>query len=260
MIASLPMYDAPVLHAAWDAFWRDIATGLQAAGLTDVPMALTGGDDLWAIWDHPQLLLAQTCGLPFRTRRASGHSLFETRTLLGAFDFGLPDTPPGWYHSVFIARTDDARHSLNEFAGAHLAYNDPLSQSGWAAVVDTGLQFQLGSATGSHAGSLRAVASGQADIAALDAVSWRLLQHTDPQQASAVRVVARSDPRPGLPLITADAALAEMLITALAKSAAAPPKALADILGLAGFVVLDAADYLALDVPPAPAAYVAGQD
>lgn len=45
----------------------------------------------------------------------------------------MPDCPAGYYNSVFIARRDDPRRNSPDFTCATFAYNEPMSQSGWAA-------------------------------------------------------------------------------------------------------------------------------
>ena len=49
---------------------------------------------------------------------------------------------------------------------------------------------------------MRAVAQGEADVAYIDAVSWRLLKLYDPL-ARGIHVLGATAPSPGLPLITA---------------------------------------------------------
>ena len=157
MIASLPMYDPPPLQAANDAFWGLIRDRLRAAGM-QAPAALTRTGDMWGHWTDPALVLSQTCGFPYRAR------LHGQVTLVGAPDFGVEGCPPGYYCSVFVVRRDDPRRRLAAFDGAVLAYNDPLSQSGWAAPQNEarlrGLRFVTGPRTGGHALSARAVAGG----------------------------------------------------------------------------------------------------
>ena len=63
MIASLPMYDMPHLRGAHDRYWTAIRDALGYG-----PDALTRGGDPWAEWQSPDLLLGQTCGLPYRAR------------------------------------------------------------------------------------------------------------------------------------------------------------------------------------------------
>ena len=68
MIAALPMYDWPELRAATDAWWSGLAGHLRAAGLEGVPDHLCREIEPALVWEHPDLLLAQTCGLPFVRR------------------------------------------------------------------------------------------------------------------------------------------------------------------------------------------------
>ncbi|MCX8955299.1 hypothetical protein OU790_17900, partial [Ruegeria sp. NA] len=63
MIAMLGMYDMPEVQAANDRFW-----GLIRAHLGYGPEQLTRDADVWQVWLDPELVLAQTCGMPYRTR------------------------------------------------------------------------------------------------------------------------------------------------------------------------------------------------
>ena len=127
MIASLGMYDRPETAAANDRLWAGIRDGLRAEGI-DAPDALTrGAHAYWDAWQSPGLVFSQTCGFPFRAK------LHDQVTLIGTPDYALPGCPPGHYNSVFVARKDDPRASLAEFSGAAFAFNEDLSQSGWAA-------------------------------------------------------------------------------------------------------------------------------
>ncbi|MDW4499628.1 PhnD/SsuA/transferrin family substrate-binding protein [Sulfitobacter sp. D35] len=197
MIASLPMYDRPTTVAANDRYWKAIREDIG-----DGPDRLTRDHDLFAQWLAPDLVFSQTCGLPFRAR------LHDKVTYVGTPDFGLRGCPPGYYRSVIVVRKDEPRSRLADFAGATCARNDALSQSGWAALLGhlemddaTGF-FGAVRDTGAHGRSAEAVASGAADIAAIDAVTWLLLKR-ETDVAGQLRVIARTRPTPGLPYITA---------------------------------------------------------
>ncbi len=247
MIASLPMYDVAPTHAANDRLWAGIRDGLRAQGLP-APDALTREGDLWAQWQAPDLILSQTCGLPYRTR------LHGRVTLVGTPDYAVEGCPPGHYRSVLVARNDDPRDDLGQFDGARLAYNEATSQSGWSAPLTqarrTGIRLTPALVTGGHHPSLVAVARGQADIAALDAVSWRLFRHFVPE-AQQVRVVGMTDPTPGLPLIAAAGADRATLFATVAAAIAAMPPADRNVTGLTGLVAIPAAAYLAVPTPAA---------
>ena len=249
MIASLPMYDPVPLREANDAFWGLIRDRLRAQGMA-APDALTRTGDMCDHWTDPGLVLSQTCGFPYRAR------LHGQVTLVGSPDFAVPGCPPGHYCSVFVVRRDDPRRRLADFDGAVLAYNDPLSQSGWAAPQTEarmrGLRFATGPQTGGHALSARAVAGGQAEIAALDAVTWANLQAFDPV-AEALIEIDRTEPTPVLPYITAKGRDAGTIFAAIAAAIAALPADTRKRLRLRGIVQIPAERYLAVPIPPAPA-------
>mgnify|MGYP005840355769 CR=1 FL=1 len=242
MIASLPMYDRTELQPANDRLWAAIRARLGAG-----PARLARGGDPWADWRHPGLILSQTCGYPYRTR------LHGQVTLVGTPDHGLKGCPPGQYRSVFVARADDPRDTPAAFAEARLAYNDACSQSGWVAPRNfaraQGFAFAGTLCTGSHAASARAVAEGCADIAALDAVSWRMIRAHD-TFATGLRVLGHTPPTPALPYITARDHDPAPVFAALAGAIAdlAPDDRAA--LSLRGVRRIPAAAYLALPDPP----------
>jgi len=238
------MYDLPPLHPVNDRYWQAIR-----AHLGEGPAELTRGRDLWEVWQSPDLFLAQTCGYPYRAR------LHGQVTLVGTPDYGLPGCPPGHYNSVFVARADDDRADPVAFAGARLAYNEALSQSGWAApqtwARGRGLAFGSVVPSGAHAASARMVADGQADIAALDALTWELLQEHAPT-ARALKVVGRTDPTPALPYITAQGRDPAPIFAAIAAAIGdlAPRDRAA--LHLKGIVRIEPGAYLAVPTPPGP--------
>lgn len=239
MIAALPMYDHPAARDGNDALWSLLRDALRQCG-APAPDHLTREPDYVAGWQSPDLVLGQTCGLPYRLW------LHGEVTLLGAFDYGLADTPRGYYHSVFVVRTADARQTTEAFGDAPLAYNAAHSQSGWAAAWAEGLGQGSTLLTGGHAASALAVRDGQADIAAIDAVTWRFLERDQPDLAQALRVIGRSRPVPGLPLITAFPEWAASLSEVLSE-VAPPPET-----GILGFVPLAPEAYLAVSNPPSP--------
>lgn len=250
MIASLGMYELPGMAPANDRLWALIRDGLRGRGL-QAPEALTRGEAAyWPAWQAPDLVLSQTCGFPFRA------VLHDRVTLIGTPDYGLPGCPPGHYCSVFVARRTDPRQRLEEFDGTPLAYNEAMSQSGWAApqshAAGLGLRFPAGVATGAHSHSAAAVARGQADLAALDALTWALLCERG-GDTLALKEVTRTAPTPGLPLIAAKGADAAASFDAVATAIAALTAADREMLHLRGLTRIAPAAYLAVPTPPSPA-------
>ena len=244
MIASLPMYDRPETAAANDRLWSLIHQALGDYGIA-APDTLTRGADLWQTWMRPDLCLSQTCGLPYRTA-LHGHV-----TLVATPSYDLP-CDPGHYFSVMVAHRSDTRE---RFDGATLAYNDGRSQSGWAAAVDwatqTDTSFGHILATGGHLNSARAVAEGRADIAAIDALTWKMIKRWE-GCAQTMREVATTTATPTLPMITAKNNDAHVYWMALNDAAGALSDADRADLGLRAYVQIPSESYLEIPTPQSP--------
>lgn len=247
MIASLPMYWRAENAADWQAFWSLVQSHAPALSLPD----LTAPDALPANWlDHwlsADLALSQTCGLPFRTL------LKDKVTYIGTLDFGL-DAPASHYLSHVITRPgQDLSQPLR------LAFNQRESQSGWGCIGDRGpenprLRFSSVTETGAHAESLAAVVDGRADVAWIDAITWRLLQRHDPR-TDLVTIIGQTAPTPGQPMIAARGTDPAPLRDAIARAVAdLPQDTTAALGGLKGFTVLAPEAYYAVpDLSPEPA-------
>lgn len=241
MIATLGMYDRPEVAHANDAFWA-----LIRENLGDGPMHLTRDMPFWDVWQSPDLLLSQTCGLPFRAR------LHKSVQLVGTPDYGLMGCEPGYYRSAIVARRVSGAN-LNDLSHLRLAYNERLSQSGWAAFwahVGAGATLADLVETGGHLASAKAVADGRADIAALDLLTWSMICKFD-GFAGQLEVIALTDPTPGLPYITAQGRDAPAIYSAVKAAIAALDSDLKELLHLRSLVAIPADDYLAIPMPPA---------
>jgi len=204
MIAALPMYDWPEERSRVDAFHaalRDRVPGL--------PGALTRAGDPFALWRDPRLILSQTCWGPL-SMGLSAHL-----RVLAQPDYS--DVPGGrgpFYRSAIVARhglampVPDGPGPALPPLGGRLAFNARHSLSGWQSLVaDAGDPASWASAmveTGAHRLSVRAVAGGCADLAAIDARSWALALAHEPCAGSLV-VIGWTAERPGLPYVTARA-------------------------------------------------------
>ena len=244
MHASLPMYDFPAVRGATDRYWQAIRTALGQG-----PQELERDGDVWRGWQDPDLLLSQTCGLPFRAH------LQGKVALVGTPDFGLPDCGPGEYNSVFVARSDDPRSDLSDFQGAKFAVNEFGSQSGWAAPIthtrSLGVAFGDYLKTGAHVASAEAVADGRADIAALDGVSWRFMQ-AEGALSSKLKPIDATPPSPGLPYITSLKNDPARIFAAVEQAITSLSQADREMLGFKGLVWIAPDRYTAVPTPAPP--------
>lgn len=247
MIASLPMYLTPLTVAGYARFWAAIRDHIRQAGINAPDRLATEIPDLLTHWRDPDLLMSQTCGLPYRA------VLKAHVTLVGTPDYGLPGCPPGHYNSVVITRDDLAIESLADLTGRPFAYNEPQSQSGWAALALTRPEVLTGHKrhTGSHRASVRAVRGGEADFATIDAQTWRQLAGLG--ETEGLRVVDRTAPVAGLPLITGQPDLAPHLQEAVRAAIAALSDTDRSTLGIRDLIVLPPGAY-DLPIPPTPEA------
>jgi ABC-type phosphate/phosphonate transport system substrate-binding protein len=203
-IAALPMYDLPELREATDAFWGGIAARLAARGVADVPAGLTRGVDLPALWTDPRLLLGQTCGYPLVTSLRGKVALVATPCYAAE---GC-DGPNG--RSAIVVRATDRAIVLADLQGRVCAVNTPDSNSGMnllraaiAPLAGGKPFFARIKMTGAHTESVRAVAEGEADIAAIDCVTWALLKRHRSMLVAKLRVLAWTKATPWLPFIGA---------------------------------------------------------
>ncbi len=215
-VGGLPMYDWPDVAEDVDRLWATIVAAADGHGVT-IPDRVTRTESLIDLWGDPSMILGQVCSLnPVRD------GLGETE-VIGTIVYepaaGLPDPEPGTYYSVLVARSDDARcerlgsdgigtatanDSIRRFAGATVASNGTDSQSGYWSLghfvgdrLDDGPIFGGMVFTGAHRESVRAVADGRADVAAIDVHSWRLATEHEPA-SSELTVIGTTKPTPGV--------------------------------------------------------------
>jgi ABC-type phosphate/phosphonate transport system substrate-binding protein len=247
LIAALPMYDDPGTAEANDAIWAAIAASLRQRGVA-APAKLTRGGDLAAQWRSPSLVFGQTCGYPY------AKDLRDAVRLIATPEYGFPGCEGIGHRSFLVRGAGDPRRRLDAFRGGVAAINGPDSNSGMnlfratiAPIAEGRAFFGAVVTTGSHRASLEAVADGRADLAAIDCVSFALMNRLRAGLVERVAVIAESPPSPGLPFIMSahlpEAALVsarEALFDALADPDLADARA---ALGLKGARVTTPADY-----------------
>ncbi|HMB48191.1 MAG TPA: PhnD/SsuA/transferrin family substrate-binding protein [Afifellaceae bacterium] len=249
LVAALSMYDWPSVRHANDSLWRAMAGALRARGLAADDELQRGRPD-GEIWRDGNLLFAQTCGYPF-IRELTGHV-----RLVATPCYAVDGCVGTSYSSHIVVRCGEPTGTLPEYAGRTVAINSFCSQSGFAALHaacaaagGTAPFFSRCVMSGSHLASLQAVAAGDADLAAIDAVCWAAARRDCPGLAVRLKSIGTTPLTPGLPFITAagrsDTEL-DLIRDALAECLAGPQTAEARrTLFIDGAEVLEAADYCA---------------
>ena len=246
--ATLPMYAEPELRPAIERWWTGVARHLRDHGVAEVPGALAWSEDRYRAWQSPDLIFSQTCGHPLV------HSLGSSVQVVATPHYEAPGCEGPKYRSFVLVREDTGDRSIAELRGKRLAVNGRDSWSGYrvwrrilSASIDVEEMFGDVVITGSHRESVRGVREGEADLCAVDCVSYALLDRVSPNELAGTRILGRSPLQPALPFITAGAAtegeLAQIrggLFAALADPGLAEARA---ALLLAGATVLTEATY-----------------
>ncbi len=248
MIASLPMYDFPEAADANDRLWNSIRAELAREGI-EAPAKLEREAGRHEVWRNEKLLLSQTCGLPFRKE------LHNSLTLVGTPDCELEACEPGYYRSVFVASNACAKSCFKDFDDARLAFNGEDSQSGWAAPMQeaaaNAIAFSGLLETGSHEASAYAVFRGNAEIAAIDASSWKLFLMLKPW-AKDLKTVGFSRPTPGLPFVTSFPDIADALFHAVRAAVNSINDLDKKVIPYRGLVRIAKSEYLKIPPPARP--------
>ena len=202
-LASLPMYDLPELTGATDAWWAGLAGAFRRAGIAEVPSTLCRPEGTTSLWRDPAFLFSQTCGYPLT------HELKSLVQPVATPAYSAPGCLGAGYASVVVVRDGDPARDVADFRGRICAFNARNSQSGYnvlrrlvAPLAVAGRFFSRVLVTGGHAASLAAVAGRQADVAAVDCVTFALLSRCRPAAVEGLRVLITTQPVPGLPYVT----------------------------------------------------------
>ncbi len=202
-IASLPMYDLPEARPAIDALWRGIAGHMARAGVADVPEALIHDQPIKATWGHPDLFFSQACGYDVK------HSFANTLRLLvtPCHDAFGCDGPT--YSSLLVVPEASTAREIGDLRGCVCVINGRESHSGMSALRATvaplsrnGCFFTEVKESGAHIESLAALRRGDADIAAVDCITFALVGRYRSAALDGVRVLGRTANAVSPPYVT----------------------------------------------------------
>jgi len=197
---------------------------------------------------EPGLWLGHTCGYPLMTGLQDHVSPFCVPL------FDVPGTKGKLYSSRFIVAADSDIQTIADSRGRVAAMNNPDSNSGMnvfrraVAEVSAAAQFFDRVVTsGGHLYSLEAVAMGEADIAAIDCVSYQLIADWRPDLCAGLRVIGDSVRTCGLPLVIPHADLIDVDTTEMTErlnqALALCDAAVYETLQLTGFASVGLEDY-----------------
>ncbi len=201
-VASMPMYNLPEIRGALDSLWKEMARNLRLEGIADVPRKLVHGLPLDKLWENPALCLSQCCGYDLVNRYA------DKLVPIATPHYGAAGCKGYDYSSVVIVREDYPSDDVLKMRGAVCAINGPESHSGMGALRALvaplnrqGRFFSEVKISGSHANSIEMVRKGEADVAAIDCVTYALLEWYQPASVDGIRKLGRTHRAPGIPYV-----------------------------------------------------------
>lgn len=156
--------------------------------------------DLSKIMRNDPYALGWTCGAPYVQDHAA-----DQQQLIAVPTFNQHPT----YYSIVLTRSKRSEKTLADFKDSVLAYSDPRSNSGFLAPkytlfkkgIDIKTHFRLLLDAGNHEGSIEALLSGLADVAAVDEYIWLAYIKDNPEAQQALREVERMGPYPFTPIV-----------------------------------------------------------
>lgn len=246
MLASLPWYDLEEIAPATDQFWQCLARNLRQAGLANVPEELNRNLPYERQWASSELLFSQSCGYDVLIA-------YETKLQLVATPrYTAPGCQGSTYSSLVLVREDSASQSLEDLRGTRCVINTRTSHSGMnilrtlvAPLHCDGRFFSSVKLSGAHEASISMILGRNADLAAIDCVTYALLGRHRPRLLSGTRVLFRTQQVPAPPYVTS-AVNAEDVLQSLRRALAETledPKASS----IKEELLLDNVDFLPLD-------------
>jgi ABC-type phosphate/phosphonate transport system substrate-binding protein len=123
--------------------------------------------------------------------------------------YQVPGCEGATYRSAILVREADLAETLEDLRGRRCVINDWTSNSGMnllrasiAPLAGPAQFFETVEESGSHRQSVETVSHGQADVTAVDCVTWAHLRRLDPASAASLRVLQWTAATPSLPFIT----------------------------------------------------------
>ena len=240
-----PWYDYPFLNDAYAEFWSKLRTQLTAADVRDLPPTLSPATDLDDLLNRPNLLISQTCGYDIAVPYPRPLEMIFTPS------YAAPGCERGHYVSLLVVTKTSGVRQLSDLKRPRFTANDARSYSGYHCVRALWPSFATIDFSGGHRESLAAVRRGDADLAAIDAITWEFHRLYEPSRLEGLRVIARTAPAPAPPLVTSVRTSAQDLgaLRRAFRAVLAQDPALCRRLLIDDFVSFDDRDY-AFMAPP----------
>jgi len=231
------------LAGAWQQLFACFTGLLDSGSKQEIELRF---DSEQSLLRDPGLFFGHTCGYPLMRHLKNQVIPFCVPV------FDAPGTDGKLYSSRFIVAANSTIEALDECRGKVAAMNAADSNSGMNVLRYAIAKYNPSAAffsrvvqTGGHLHSLEAVANGSADVAAIDCVSYQLIQDHWPELVDQVRSIDFSVKTCGLPFVLPKSSIRDadlgLLVDSLNQALANTPETICNRLHLLRFepVVLD---------------------
>ena len=243
------MYDFPEVQNSTEKLLVALVEALESCNETahvQTPDSSVHAE-LMKMWRSKDMVLSQSCGLPFMEELHQFVNVIGTPTWTDVSD------ERGRYQTVIVVREALGISSIAEVRGMRPVVSNTQSLSGWCSLgvalseVTTEPSFvQPFTQSGGHAKSLQILQDDKADIASIDAATFRLLSRHRPTLVKNVRVIGYGPAVPATPIIVSKSSAVDAdelyRVVSGVFGRSELQAALADI-GISGFVRLANSDY-----------------
>ncbi len=199
MKATLPLYDLPEISHQTDALWTELANSFREVGFDEVPEKLDRSHQPY----NAGLFFGQICGYPLTHEFSNRFQIIATPSYHTAYFRGAE------YCSLIIVHKNCEWRSLEDARDSVAVINSIDSHSGYNI-----LRFMVSELTqekpffrnihisGAHKNSILSVSNKSSDIAAIDSVTWSLLDKHSPEALENCRILAVSPAAPSPVFVT----------------------------------------------------------
>ena len=243
------MYDFPEVQDSTEKLLAALVEALESCNETahvQTPDSSVHAE-LMKMWRSNDMVLSQSCGLPFMEELHQFVNVIGTPTWTDVSD------EHGRYQTVIVVRESLDVSSVAELGGLRPVVSNTQSLSGWcslgvaiAEVTNDSSFVRPFVQSGGHARSLQMLQDNNADFASIDAATFRLLKRHRPKLTNGLRLIGRGPVVPATPLHVSKTRTASLSDVSDAVSGVLDrpdlQSALADI-GISGFVRLANSDY-----------------
>jgi ABC-type phosphate/phosphonate transport system substrate-binding protein len=212
LTASLPMYNLPEMAPQNTAFWKALSEEIAAEGFANAPAELSFSRPAVPDAIGKEVFFSQTCGYPLQTVYRGQFALLAAPT------YNFPGCGAATHRAFIIVRRDSTYKTVEDLRASKFALNSRHSNSGMnlprimlARLGITAPFFGSVIETGSHTESIRRVAAGDLDAAAIDCVTYGFFSDYRGQEMSGLRVLGETPESPAIPFVTSVATPPEQI-------------------------------------------------